>query len=120
MTHQFDEEIVQAIARDAGMVPDVVRAVHVREWQRLEQEARIKDYIPLLVMKHVREHFMHMAREEKPDTRDSACAFSTHDDVYRKERPAAAEKPPRAYTENKACGARKPNHPLRSDPAISR
>lgn len=68
-----DDKELQSFALDAGIAPDVVRAVHAREWQKLEGKARIKAFLPLLVMKHVREHFHHAAASVAPaDNGDAA------------------------------------------------
>lgn len=77
MTHRFDEDVMQSIACHAGILPDIVRAVHVQEWQRLEQEARIKDFIPLLAMKHVRERFLHNDVTGKPETASPRSGMNT-------------------------------------------
>ncbi|MDI1302020.1 MAG: DUF3562 domain-containing protein [bacterium] len=123
MTHRFDEEIVQAIARDAGILPDIVREVHVREWQRLEQEARIKDYLPLLVMKHVREHFLY-----KGTTGTAATPGMTdaHDDAHknwnteRKAPSTTAAKTPLSPRENKTFNPAPSGQAARPASAASR
>ncbi len=54
-----DEQAMRDIAEHVGIAPEIVRALHAQELQRLAQQARIRDFIPLLAMKHVREFFLH-------------------------------------------------------------
>lgn len=71
-----DTQAMREIAEHAGIVPEVVQALYAQERQRLAQQARIQDFIPLLAMKHVREFFLHagsgdcIADAQHPECKD--------------------------------------------------
>ncbi len=65
-TTPSDEDSLRAIARQAGVTEDVVRARHLAERLYLENGATIRDFIPLLALKHVREAFRHPAKDPAP------------------------------------------------------
>ncbi len=52
-----DEDSLRTIALQAGVTEAMVRARHLQEKLHLENGACIRDFIPLLALKHVREIF---------------------------------------------------------------
>jgi hypothetical protein len=49
-----DQEIIEEIAHECGRPIEEVQDVYVAERGKLESSARIKDYVPLLVSRRVR------------------------------------------------------------------
>ncbi|MGH8491515.1 MAG: DUF3562 domain-containing protein [Moraxellaceae bacterium] len=52
-----DDDSLRAIAHLAGVTEEMVRAQHLEATLHLENGACIRDFIPLLALKHVRETF---------------------------------------------------------------
>lgn len=61
-----DITALYVIAQQAGVSLARVEACHREEWQRLADGACIRDYIPLLALKHVRETFRQPATVQRP------------------------------------------------------
>lgn len=61
-----DITALYVIAQQAGVSLARVEACHREEWQRLADGACIRDYIPLLALKHVRDIFKHPAAVQRP------------------------------------------------------
>lgn len=59
MNPSLDETELLNIARAAGITPDEVRDWLAQEWEVLDQRSRVKAFLPLLALKHVRAHFLH-------------------------------------------------------------
>lgn len=56
-----DITALYVIAQQAGVSLARVEACHREEWQRLADSACIRDFIPVLALKHVRDIFRHPA-----------------------------------------------------------
>lgn len=63
-----DITALYAIAQQAGVSLARVEACHQEEWQRLADGACIRDFIPLLALKHVRDIF------QQPAVAQPACS----------------------------------------------
>jgi hypothetical protein len=50
------DDIVKAIAADTSTPPEVVERMYDEVWEAFSKDARITDYMPVLVAKRVREH----------------------------------------------------------------
>lgn len=59
------DEIVRSLAEDTDSSPETVSELYTRTWNEFSQDARITDYLHVLVCKRVRESLRHQQRSRR-------------------------------------------------------
>jgi hypothetical protein len=64
MAQSTDDDVVQAIARDTNTPTETVSQMYSQTWAEYARDARIFDFMTILVSRRVRENLSSMSKHE--------------------------------------------------------